>query len=277
MKKSLLFLSAAVLALSTVFISACSDDEGGGGQGVIPPDLIKSLTINRETWEFVYDEANNDRLKQVNYSEVSLDGGDPYTVTFTYDYSVAGKLTEKEADAWGEYTTVFVLDSKGRIIKQEREDANDFDGFEYNSDGYLIRWYRSTAGVEKNKWTATVVGGNIAVHTEYKDDGVTVSRTKTFTYLAAAGALNVSNLPQANLRNSERRTVSGLYGTGSLKLVDYLEINNPTVATDYRKNKNTYSFDSKNRVATITRTGVDKDGIATDLNEVFEYTYYDKD
>ena len=93
--------------------------------------------------------------------------------------------------------------------------------------------------------------------------------------MPSSTALNVSNLPQANLLNSERRTVSGLYGKGSKKLVDFLELNYVGAPDDYVKNSNAYTFDDNNRVLTVTRSGVDVDGNDTGLNEVFTYTYYE--
>lgn len=268
MKKSLLFLSAAVLAFSTVFISACSDDDGGSGQTVIPPALVKTLTIDDVTWEFTYDENNDDRLVSVLVTEGE---DDPYTIT--YDYSVPGRLTEVEAGMWESH---FVLDGQGRIIKSlwdESETDDYFDGYEYDANGYLVRRYYKEDGVEYTTETATVVNGNITVHTEFS--GPNVSRTKTFTYLPQAGALNVSNLPQANLRNSERRTIGGLYGKASTKLVDYLELNYPNDEGAYRKNRNVYAFDNEGRVISITRKFADAAGNSTGSDEVFEYTYYE--
>lgn len=270
MKKYLRFLSAGVLALSMLVISACGDDSEGGGKS-IPPALIKSLSINYdngdyvEGWEFTYDIQ--DRLTRVDVNE----GGFEYY--FTYDYSVANRLTEVEVYEEGveEYESVFVLDSEGRIIKSlwdPEDDTDNYDGYEYDEDGYLIRRFYKEDGVEVTTETATVVDGNVMTHTNSE-------RTKNFTYLPSATALNVSNLPQANLRNSERRTVSGLYGKGSRKLVNFLELNYVGAPEDYVKNTNTYSFDENNRVLTITRSGVDKDGIDTGLNEVFTYTYYE--
>lgn len=269
MKRSLMFLSALVLALSTMFISSCSSDDDGGG-GTIPPALIKSITLNEDngdyivTWTFTYDDQ--DRL---TLTEVNEDG---FEYDITYDYSVPNRLTEIEDGTW---ETVFVLDGQGRIIKElwTAEVDDNFDGYEYNSDGYLIRRYYKEDGVEYEVDAATVVDGNITQHQRY--DGASVDRTKDFTYLSSASALNVSNLPQANLRNSERRTVSGLYGKGSKKLVDFLELNYVGAPDDYVKNSNTYTFDDNNRVLTIQRSGVDKDGVDTGLDELFTYTYYE--
>ena len=270
MKKSLMFLSAAVLALSTVFISSCGDDDEGGGK-TIPPALVKSITLDVEdgdavtTWTFTYDDEDRLILTEVNE--------DGFEYDITYDYSVAGKLTELED---GLYESVFVLDEDGRIIKglwDASEEDDNFDGFQYDADGFLIRRYYKEDGTEYNVDAATVVDDNITVHSRY--DGSTIDRTKDFTYLPSATALNVSNLPQANLRNSERRTVSGLYGKGSKKLVDFLELNYVGFPDDYVKNKNTYTFDENNRVLTIQRTGTDAEGNDTGLDELFTYTYYE--
>ncbi len=266
MKKYLMFLSAAVLSLSTVFISSCGDD-GEGGETKIPPALIKTLTIDYddgdyvEIYEFTYDAANNDRLMSVEVTESCCA---PYTLT--YDYSVPNQLTVNG--------TVYILDGEGRIIKELWTSAtdNDFDGYEYDANGYMIRAYYKEDGVEYDYEEATVADDNITVHSRY--DGATIYRTKNFTYLPSATALNVSNLPQANLINSERKAVSGLYGKGSKKLVDYLELNYIGFPGDYVKNKNTYTFDGDNRVLSIQRTGVDAEGNDTGLNELFTYTYY---
>ncbi|HNR72609.1 MAG TPA: hypothetical protein PKM03_00230 [Cyclobacteriaceae bacterium] len=270
MKKKLIRLSMALFMAMAVL--SCGDDDGGGAP-VIPPALIKSLSINDDgsvtTWEFTYDDE--DRLVSVDVDE------DGFIYTIEYDYSVSGKLTETEIVGSDEYESVFILDSEGRIVKAlwdpSVEDDN-YDGYEYDDDGYMIRRFYKEDGVEVTTETAEVDDENITVHTRL--DGSNVVRTKTFTYLPSATALNVSNLPQANLRNSERRTVSGLYGKGSKKLVDFLELDYPGFPDEYVKNSNAYTFDDNNRVLTITRTGVDKDGNDTGLNEVFTYTYYEE-
>lgn len=267
MKKYLKLLSVAVLMMSAVFISSCGDDEGGSGNE-IPPALIKSITFDEDggdyvvTWTFTYDDQDRLTLVEVD------DDGTLYDIT--YDYSVANQLTEVED---GLYTTVFVLDGEGRIIKElwnPPATDDNFTGYDYDADGYLIRRYNKENGVVEEIDAATVVDGNITVHTRASD-----GRTKPFTYLPSATALNVSNLPQANLRNSERRTVSGLYGKGSKKLVDYLELIyvGGTLA-DNRKNSNAYTFDADNRVLTVQRTGVDGNNVDTGLDELFTYTYY---
>ncbi len=267
MKKYLKLFSAIVLVTSAMVMSSCSDDSGGGGS-TIPPALIKSITYDEDngayvvTWNFTYDDQ--DRLTLV---EVDDDG---YLYDITYDYSVANKLTELED---GLYETVFDVDSEGRIIKEPKGSANDYNTFAYNAAGFLVEFTEVRGGVVTFKETSTVADDNITVHTRF-DDGSTQSRTKVFTYLPSATALNVSNLPQANLRNSERRTVSGLYGKGSKKLVDFLELNYVGFPADYVKNSNAYTFDDDNRVLTVTRSGVDVNGADTGLNEVFTYTYY---
>ncbi len=267
MKKYLMFLSAIVLVACTVFISSCGDDDGGGPEE-IPPALIKSITFDEDdggyvvTWEFTYDDQ--DRLILVEVDD-SFDG----LYDITYDYSVSGQLTELEA---GLYETVFELDSEGRIIKQLRDVPEDYNTFEYDADGYLVEYTEVRDDIVDFKETATIADDNITVHNRF--DGATVARTKTFTYLPSATALNVSNLPQANLRNSERRTVSGLYGKGSKKLADFLELDYVGAPEEYVKNSNAYTFDADNRVLTIQRTGVDEDDVATSLNELFTYTYY---
>lgn len=269
MKKSLMFLSAAVLSLSTVFISSCGDDDDGGAK-TIPPALVKSITLNENggdyivSWTFTYDDQDRLVLTEVN------DDGFEYDIT--YDYSVANRLTELED---GLYESVFVLDNDGRIIKGlwDSEEVDDnFDGYAYDAAGFLIRRFYKEDGTEYEVDAATVVADNITVHSRY--DGDDIDRTKDFTYLASATALNVSNLPQANLRNSERRTVSGLYGKGSKKLVDFLELNYVGFPEDKVKNKNTYTFDTDNRVLSIQRSGEDAEGNDTGLNELFTYTYY---
>lgn len=267
---------ACVTLLMACVVISCGDD-GTGGAPEIPPALIKTLSINEDgdvtTWTFTYD--NQDRLTRTDV--VDPEG---FEYFITYDYDTPGRLIETEVygedDTW---VTTFVLDSEGRIIKElwEPEEGDDdyFTGYEYDEDGYLVRIYEKDGGAEVTKETATVVNDNITVHTQY--NGIAVVRTKEFTYLPSATALNVSNLPQSNLRNSERRTVSGLYGKGSKKLLDYLELDYTGEPEAYAKNSNAYTFDDDNRVLTITRTGVNSEGNDTGLNEVFTYTYYEEE
>lgn len=273
MKKYLKFLTAAVLTCSIVVISACSDDEGGG-KSEIPAALIKSLTSNYdagdfiETYEFTYD--NSDRLTRIDVT--NNDGGDYY---YEYDYSVAGKLTETEVYEVGveEYETVYDLDSEGRITKQYRDNPADYNAFTYDADGYLVEYREVRGGNVNFKETATIDDDNIIVHSRF-GNGTVLSRTKTFTYLSNATALNVSNLPQANLINNERKSVSGFYGKGSRKLADFLELDYVGAPADYAKNTNSYTFNDDNQVLTITRSGRDVNNENTGLNEVFTYTYY---
>lgn len=265
MKKYLKFFSAAVLMASMVVMSACSDEEGGGVSKEIPAARIKTLSINNDSWEFFYDDK--DRL--TGATNINSDG----ETQITYNYSVAGKLTELESGPWGDYETVFDLDSKGRIVKQYRNDPAEYNTFAYNEDGYLVEYIEMRASGVTFKETATVVDGNITAHTRY-GDGKTISRTKNFTYLTNATAVNVSNLPQANLINNERKSVSGFYGKGSRKLVNFLELNYEGAPEKYQKNTNTYTFNNDNQVLTITRSGRDANNQDTGLNEVFTYTYF---
>jgi hypothetical protein len=263
MKKSLLFLSAAVLALSTVFISACSDDEGGG-VAEVPPAKIKTIEIDysgdgseTEQWEFIYD--NQDRVASINILYNGESDG-----TREYDYSVDGQLTINRNGSG----TVYALDAEGRVVKEFwNAEKTEWEGYEYDADGIMKKVVEHYDGEDFLKYEMTIENKNVTHRIRY--DGETVREDRVFTYTIAD---NASGIHQIYAVDSEWKNIAGLYGKQSKKLADtYLRKITEDPTSNYGADYD-YTFDAKNRVATQTKVGTSSGGTFT---EKWAYTYYE--
>lgn len=268
MKKYLVFLSAAVLAFSTVFISACSDDDDGDKQAVIPPAPIKSISLDYngdgsevEGWEFIYDTQG--RVQTINVSW----NGEP-DGTREYNYSVAGQLTITRN---GNNGLLYYLDSEGRIIKEMGDDNNaeTYDTYEYNSDGILTTVYRHNGSTKTLRYEMTVTNKNVTHRKRYNDAGTAVTEDREFTYNVGD---NASEIHQIYAIDSEWRWVGGLYGAQSKKLVNAFVRHLADDPTSTYGASFVYTFDAKNRPATVTKNGTSSGGT---YKEIFTYTYYE--
>ncbi len=218
--------------------------------------LIKSIEFNTgdiEKWEFFYDATTKKITYFDDYWNAALDK------TLTYDYSVPGKLTLMNGvDVYNTYD----LNAQGYIIK----DYNNGHTFEYNSDGYLTKYNEYWGGAVDNIYEMEITNGNITKITKFAADGVTLKKTKTFTYTVGD---NVNGIHQANATDSEWKPMGNLYGKPSAKLLDYLEYWTPSDLTVY-KSSLSYVFDSKNRPSVVTKTFSSGPG-----SEVWTYTYFE--
>ena len=255
MKKFFLMLTLAAFAAAS--ITSCGDkDDDKDKPVVIPASKIKTINVNYgdgiEGYEFVYDV--NKRVSKIfnSWEGAVVD-------TFTYDYSVAGKLTiVKEGNA-----TVYEINDKGLVTK-EIWDETSWASYTYDAEGYLTSVKEHWDGADHNKFDVEVTNGNITKHTRYGDDG-NINRYKTFTYTSGD---NKAELHQANAVDSNWKNIGDLFGKSSKKLVDYLDYWAPGDENTKKTTNITYTFDTKNRVSTMTRAG---DG----WQEVFAFTYYD--
>lgn len=238
-------------------IRAYATNSEGTGYGeditVTTASLIKTTgvvyTDGTDLYEFNYD--NLSRIENiVNYWNDVLDK------TLIYDYSVPGQLTIDRDGG----LTVYKLDDQGRVIE-------DGDGttYEYNSDGYLIKVNEYWDNAYHLKYSVDIADGNVTKITTFDDDGVTAKRIKEFTYTSGN---NTNGIDQVIVVDSPWKTIGGLYGKVSAKLVDYLEYWDPRESPIVVKRTTiSYEFDSKDRPTIITRNG---DG----WQEVFTYSYY---
>lgn len=256
MKKYLSFMMVALL-MATFTISCDKDDDGDKKEA--EASLLKTVKAvwgvdEWETWEFTYD-ADKRLTKVENFWLTDFDKA------YDYDYSVPGKLSITRT---GQTPVVYDLDAQGRITKEDWG-GGEYASYEYNADGYLVKVKEFWGGVDHLKWDVEITNGNVTKHTRYSDEGL-VNRIKTFSYTPGD---NVNNIDQVLVVDSNWRTVSGLYGKPSKKLVDYLDYwNGPGDEANTKRTNIDYEFDDKNRVSKITRVGVG-------WQEVFEYTYYD--
>lgn len=253
------FLSMLFIAtLMAMLLPSCGDKDDDDDQ-TVQVSLIKEIKATYsatefETWKFIYD-ANKRVTKVENYWLTSFDKD------FTYDYSVAGKLSITRT---GQAPVVHDLDSKGRITK-EYLTGTDYNAFEYDADGYLVKLIWSRGGVVYTRFEVEISNGNILKHTRKTSAGV-VDRIKTFIYTPGD---NVNLLDQVIVVDSNWKTIGGFYGKPSKKLVDRLNYwNGPGDEPNAKTTNIAYQFDAKNRPSKVTRSGVG-------WQEIFEYTYYD--
>ena len=264
MKKYLMFLSAAVLALSTVFISSCGDDDEGGGSKV-PPAVIKTIAMDYvgdgsevEEWEFIYDDEGRVELINIKYNGVS-DG------TREYEYAENELTITRNGNE-----TVFELDDEGRVVKEFwNEEQTEWESYQYNSQGYMIKIFEHWDGADHLKYDLTVEDGNTTHRIRYEEDGTTEVEDREFSYTIAD---NASGIHQIYAVDSEWKNIAGLYGKQSDKLVEeYVRhiADDPgsTFGATYA-----YTFDDKDRVATQTKNGTGSGGTFT---EKWTYTYYE--
>jgi hypothetical protein len=265
MKKSLMFLSAAVLALSSGFLTSCGDDDEGGGSKV-PPAVIKTIALDYngdgsevEQWEFIYDTEGRVETINILYNGVS-DG------SREYDYSVDGELTITRNGN----ETVFELDDEGRVIKEYwNAEKTEWESYQYNSSGYMTKIFEHWSDADHLKYDLTVEDGNTTNRIRYEEDGVTVVEDREFSYTIAD---NASGIHQIYAVDSEWKNIAGLYGKQSDKLVEeYVRHITADPASTFGATY-VYEFDDKDRVATQTKNGTGSGGTFT---EKWTYTYYE--
>ncbi len=267
MKKSLMFLSAALLALSTVFVTSCGDDENGKTV-VIPPDPIKTISLDYdgtgsdvERWEFFYDTEGRVESIDVYYN-------DAFDKEFTYDYSVTNKLTIERTGVGVEH--IYTLDNEGRVIKELWDQAveDEYDGYEYDEDGIMKKVVEHYDGEDHVKYEHTIVNKNVTHRIRYEEDG-TVREDREFIYTSGD---NAGNIHQIYTVDSEWLNTGGIFGSQNKKLVDsFVRHVTEDPDTEYGADFE-YSFDLKKRPATITKNGTSSDGPYT---EILTYTYYE--
>ncbi|HLO92040.1 MAG: hypothetical protein ACM3ME_00825 [Chloroflexota bacterium] len=257
MKKYISFFMIAALAVSSLTMTSCNKDKDDDNNNVVvPASKIKTLSVNYgdgvEGYEFTYD-ANNHITQILNSWEgVVVD-------TIKYDYSVAGKLTiTKEGTP-----TTYELNSAGMVTK-EIWDETSYASYTYDANGYLTGVNEYWDGADHKKYEVEITNGNVTKHTRYGDDG-TINRYKTFTYTTGD---NKSELQQTNAVDSNWKTVGGLFGKASTKLVDYLEYWDAGDEANKKTTTITYTFDAKNRISTMVRAGAD-------WQESYAITYYE--
>jgi hypothetical protein len=254
MKKYFLYLTMAAFAAMT--LTSCDKKDKDDEPIVVPPAKIKTIGVNYgdgvEGYEFVYDA--NDRVSKIynSWEGVAAD-------TITYDYSVAGKLTITKED----WPTVYELNAAGMVTK-EIWDETSWASYEYDANGYLVAVKEYWDAADHKKFDLEITSGNVTKHTRFGDDG-NANRYKTFTFTTGD---NKANIQQTNAVDSNWKTVGGLFGKPSNKLVDYLEYWSPGEEANKKRTNITYTFDTDNRIATMTRAG---DG----WQEVYSFTYYE--
>ena len=260
-------LSAVVLASSALLITSC-DDEKGDGPPVIPPAVIKTISMDYlgdgtevEEWEFLYDDQ--DRVETINITYNGASDG-----SREYDWSVPGQLTVTRN---GASPLLFILDSEGRVSREMGDDGDDetYYLYEYNADGILSKIYERWDNVNHLKFEMTIEDKNVVHRIRYEDDGVTVIEDREFTYNTGD---NASQIHQIYAVDSEWKWVGGVYGTQSEKLVaSFLRHLTDDPTSTYGATFD-YTFDADNRVSGVTKNGTSSGGNYT---EKWQYTYYE--
>jgi hypothetical protein len=224
--------------------------------------LVKKITFTApwngglSGYEFFYD-AN----KRVTHFNRTFDGA--ADGAFVYNYTVANKLTlTKDASAYASYD----LNAQGNITKDDWG-GGEYASWEYDANGFITKGYEYWSSTNHLKREVVITNGNVTKITKFADDGTTQTQVKTFTYTTGA---NINNIQQTNVIDSDWKPVGDFYGKASAKLIDYFEYWDPRVnPIVIKKATFAYTFDAKNRPATVTKT-------AADLTlEVWTYTYYE--
>jgi hypothetical protein len=261
MKRSLKFLSMALLAFGMVFMSACSDDEGGKKTEVkITP--IKKIVFNPswgdiESYEFTYDEQGR-VATMVNIYD------DEEPVTSTFNYSVANQLTITKSTGG---STIYDLDNEGRIIKEYwNEEKTEWEAYEYNADGFMVELTERWGGDDYLKYTAEASSTNVTEHTRYDDEGEP-NRTKVFNYSTLGSAVNVNAIHQTDIKESNWQWVGGFLGKASKGLVDNLQYWAPGDEANKKTTEIDYDFEG-DLMMSMSRVG-------SDFTEEYTFTYYE--
>ena len=262
MKKNLIFLSAVILIICGVFSTSCDKDDNN--PPVVQTSLIKKITADYigdgtevEGWEFIYNAA-----KKVTSIINTFNGA--VVDTILYDYAVPGRLTITKSGN----PTVYVLDGSGRVIKELwNVDGTEWEGYEYDADGIMTKIIEHYGGADHLKYDLTIANKNITNRIRYEEDG-TVREDREFTYTTGD---NTNGIHQIYAVDSEWKHVGGTFGNQSKKLMDAFVrhiTSDPLTAygVDY-----VYTFDSENRVATVTKNGTSSGGTYT---EIYTYSYY---
>jgi hypothetical protein len=262
MKKSLMFLSTALLAFSMVFLSACGDDDDGKKQEVkITP--IKKITFDPswgafDSYEFTYDDEG--RVATMVRTE-----GDDEPVTFTYNYSVANQLTITTSSGG---STLYDLDEEGRITKEYwNDEKTEWVAYNYNSDGFMDKLTERWDGEDHIKYTAETNSKNVTQHERFYDDGE-LRTTKVFNYSTLSSAVNVNDIHQTTINDSNWQWVGGFLGKASEGLVDNLQYWAPGDEDNKSTTSITYDFVG-DLMTGMTRVGVD-------FTEEYTFTYYEE-
>jgi hypothetical protein len=253
------------MALFMTIAISCKDDDDDDNP-VVEASQIKTINIDYdgtaadvEGWEFKYD-ATTDRVTSIiNTYNGSIED------TILYDYSTAGKLIITK----GGNPTTYELNSDGRVSKELWvADGSEYEGYTYNADGILTKIIEHYGGADHLKYDLTVASKNVTNRIRYEDD-LTVREDREFTYTTGD---NASNIQQIYAVDSEWKPVGGLFGEASAKLASGFVRHITADPLSTYGVTFTYTFDAKNRPATITKNGTSSSGPYT---EILTYTYYE--
>lgn len=264
MKKNLFFYLCMALFM-TVAVSSCKDDDDDDNPPVVEASLIKTINLDFtgagtevEGWEFIYDAT--DRVTSIinTYNGTVED-------TIQYDYSTAGKLIITK----GGNPTTYELNADGRVSKELWvADGSEYEAYTYNADGILIKIIEHYGGADHLKYDLTVANKNVTNRIRYEED-LTVREDRVFSYTTGD---NASNIQQIYAVDSEWKPVGGLFGEACDKLASGFVRNITADPLSAYGVTFVYTFDAKNRPATITKNGTSSGGPYT---EVLTYTYYE--
>jgi hypothetical protein len=268
MKRNLLFKTVWFLAMGAFVLSACSDDDSEGKKTEVKQSKLKEVGVvyegdGVETYEAEYDaQGRVTKITNIWTSE-GEEPGEPSYITYTYSGNELSVLRSGN-------TTVYEIDEKNRIVKEFwNSEKTEYAGYEYNSDGFLVKAIEYYGGKEYKKWTVDVENGNVIRHTRYSTSDGSINRIKEFKFITS-GAGNVNGLEQTSIIDSNWKVIGGFYGKASARLVSSLdywngpgdEANAKTTTISYPK------FDEKGRITEMVRSG-------SGWSERFTYSYYE--
>lgn len=248
-------------------LSVINDPYNPGKRGglsvrcVMDDNTVKSVAFHAtwqtdiEEWDFTYD-ASGKVAQMVDLWAGSLDK------SLTYDYSVPNKLTLTKDD--NSVYASYDLNESGYITKDD-QGGGDYLGFDYNADGFGVKYSEVFSGTDIKKREVFITNGNVSKIVKYNDAGDT-TQIKVFTYLPDN---NAEGLFQANVSDSDWKPYGNLYGRPSNNLIESFTYWNPSADPVVKKTATfAYTRDAKNRVTKIVKTNT-----ADSSTEEWDYTY----
>ncbi len=256
--KKILKTSMLMLLSATIIVSCKKKGGSDEEEKKVTATPIKTLSVvtvdGTDSYTFTYDDK-----KRV--SKIDNYWNDVFDKAIVYDYSVSGKLSIKSGS---NDPTTYDINSAGLVTKEWWSDE-EWAAYEYDANGYMTKIVEHWGGADHLKMEAVITNGNIMKHTTYDDDGVTVKRIKEFTYTPGD---NVNEIHQASMIDHNTKTIGGIFGKPSKKILSSLTYWDPReTPISQRTTTMSYDFDTQNRPIKWTRTLYNGD------TEVYTYAY----
>lgn len=255
-----------LLVLSLLFTASYSCNKDSDSSQV-KKYLIKTIQIDRPAYEYIkyeitYDSSSKN-IKQVTECYLA----DNFRDSMNYDYSKPAKLTLKYNNEY--LWRKFDINGMGYVAKDDK--SNDFFelwfDYSYDANGYLVKMKDNSDSIVMESF---VVDGNKIkqINYEYQSGAEITNQVVRIAEYSFTDIDNVNDIDQFYFRNPDYRVYAGLFGETNKKLVDHIEYWDPRFGNTTKSNiKFSYTFDGKNRVSKVVRSGSN--------NDTYTYTYFE--